>query len=45
MNDTLFNTAIRTIQLEADSVAGLTKFINEDFEKAVETIFIRPEGW
>lgn len=39
MNDTLFNTAIRTIQLEAESVAGLAKFINEDFEKAVETVF------
>ena len=39
MNETLFNTAIRTIQLEAESVAGLTKFINEDFEKTVETVF------
>ncbi|HEX8278364.1 MAG TPA: KpsF/GutQ family sugar-phosphate isomerase [Segetibacter sp.] len=39
MNNTLFNTAIRTIQLEAESVAGLTKFINEDFEKTVETVY------
>lgn len=39
MNETLFNTAIRTIRLEAESVAGLTKFINEDFEKTVETVF------
>ncbi|MCW3113252.1 MAG: arabinose 5-phosphate isomerase [Segetibacter sp.] len=39
MNEMLFNTAIRTIELEAESVAGLTKFINEDFEKTVETVF------
>jgi arabinose-5-phosphate isomerase len=39
MNETIYNTAIRTIRLEAESVAGLTKFINEDFEKTVETIF------
>jgi arabinose-5-phosphate isomerase len=30
--------ALRTIELEAESVAGLRAFINEDFEKAVETI-------
>lgn len=39
MNKSLSDTAIRTITLEAESVAGLTKFINEDFEKTVETIF------
>jgi len=39
MNESLFNTAVRTIQLEAESVAGLAKYINEDFEKTVETIF------
>lgn len=39
MNDTILKTALRTIQLEADSVAGLAKYINNDFEKAVETIF------
>lgn len=39
MNDTIFNTAIRTIQLEAESVAGLTRYINEDFERVIETIF------
>jgi arabinose-5-phosphate isomerase len=38
MNDTLFNTAIRTIRLEAESVAGLAKFINEDFEKTNEVV-------
>jgi arabinose-5-phosphate isomerase len=39
MNQTLFKTAIRTIQLEAESVAGLEKFIDEDFEKTVEVVF------
>lgn len=39
MNETLLNTAIRTIELEAESVAGLVKFINSDFENAVETVF------
>ncbi|GEO09561.1 KpsF/GutQ family sugar-phosphate isomerase [Segetibacter aerophilus] len=38
MNESLLHIAIRTIELEAESVAGLTKFINEDFEKTVETI-------
>lgn len=31
-------TAIRTIQLEAESVAGLQAYINEDFIKAVQII-------
>lgn len=39
MNDLILKTALQTIQLEAESVAGLAKYINEDFEKAVETIF------
>lgn len=39
MNETLFNTAIRTIQLEAESVSGLARFINEDFENTVEAVF------
>jgi arabinose-5-phosphate isomerase len=30
--------ALRTIQLEAQSIAGLAPFINEDFEKAISTI-------
>lgn len=39
MNDMILKTALRTIQLEAESVAGLSKYINADFENAVETIF------
>src|SRR3954451_24261115 len=39
MNDTILKTALHTIQLEADSIAGLSKYINADFEKTVETIF------
>jgi arabinose-5-phosphate isomerase len=31
-------TALKTIQLEAQSVAGLAPFINETFEKAIATI-------
>jgi arabinose-5-phosphate isomerase len=31
-------TAIRTIQLEAGAVAGLQQYVNDDFVKAVETI-------
>ena len=31
-------TALRTIQLEAQSIAGLAPFINEAFEKAIATI-------
>lgn len=38
MNKTLASTAIRTIQLEAESIAGLVHFINQDFEKAVHAI-------
>jgi len=32
--------ALRTIGLEAESVAGLKSFINDDFVKAVETIAV-----
>ena len=39
MNEMLVNTAIRTIQLEAESISGLTKFIDKDFENVVETVF------
>src|SRR4051812_33340003 len=42
MNESIFNTAIRTIRLEAESVAGLTKFIDEDFERTVEAVFNSP---
>ncbi|MBL0233962.1 MAG: KpsF/GutQ family sugar-phosphate isomerase [Chitinophagaceae bacterium] len=30
--------ALRTIELEASSIAGLASFINEDFEKAVQSL-------
>ena len=31
--------AIRTIQLEAESIASLKNFVNEDFNRAVEAVF------
>jgi arabinose-5-phosphate isomerase len=31
-------TALRTIELEAQSIAGLSSFINDDFEKAVNAL-------
>jgi len=34
----IYSTAIRTIELEAASVAGLAAFINHDFEQAVNAI-------
>src|SRR4051794_6740014 len=39
MNDSILKTALQTIQLEAESVAGLSKYINDDFENTVKTIF------
>lgn len=39
MNEMILKTALRTIQLESESIAGLSKYINTDFEKTVETIF------
>lgn len=39
MNEMILKTALRTIKLEAESIADLSKYINNDFEKAVETIF------
>lgn len=39
MDEVLLKTAIRTIELEAESVAGLVRYINSDFEKAVETVY------
>jgi arabinose-5-phosphate isomerase len=39
MKDMIIKTALQTIQLEAESVAGLAKYIDADFEKTVETIF------
>ena len=38
MSDSIKQVALRTIELEAKSVAGLTAFIDDDFEKAVNTI-------
>ena len=38
MNTSLLQTAIKTIEVESQSILGLTKFINADFEKAVHTI-------
>ena len=38
MPDSIKQIALRTIQLEAQSVAGLSSFINDDFEKAIKAI-------
>ena len=38
MNASIKQTALRTIELEAQSVDGLTAFINADFEKAIHAI-------
>lgn len=38
MMSNLLTTAKRTIQLEAQAIAGLADFLNEDFEKAVHRI-------
>jgi arabinose-5-phosphate isomerase len=38
MNSSIQQTALRTIELEAQSVAGLAAFINSDFEKAIHAI-------
>lgn len=38
MKPSIIQTALRTIQLESQSVAGLTNFIDSSFEKAIETI-------
>ncbi|MES2003830.1 MAG: KpsF/GutQ family sugar-phosphate isomerase [Bacteroidota bacterium] len=38
MNATIRQTALHTIELEANSVAGLAAFIDTSFEKAVETV-------
>lgn len=39
MKDIVIETALTTIQLEAESVAGLSQYINEDFKKSVEAIY------
>ena len=38
MQQIIRQTAIRTIELEAQAVSGLSAFINDDFEKAVNAI-------
>ncbi len=38
MPDSIKQVALRTIELEAKSINGLTDFINDDFEKAVQAI-------
>ncbi|MDB5209824.1 MAG: arabinose 5-phosphate isomerase [Sediminibacterium sp.] len=38
MNSPIAQTALHTIQLEAQSVAGLAAFIDASFEKAVQTV-------
>ncbi len=38
MNSSVKQIALRTIQLEAQSISGLAAFINDDFEKAVRAI-------
>ena len=37
--DTILETALRTIQLEAESVNGLKEYINDHFARAVEAVF------
>jgi arabinose-5-phosphate isomerase len=38
MQSSIKQTAIRTIQMEAQSIQGLIAYINDDFEKAIDTI-------
>src|SRR5215471_5611152 len=38
MNNQINNSAIRTIEVEADAIEGLKKMIDENFEQAVRTI-------
>jgi len=38
MQSSIKKTALRTIEMEAQSIQGLSSFINTDFEKAVEAI-------
>ncbi len=40
MSISIQQIAIRTIELEAQSISGLTSFINDDFEKAVKAISV-----
>jgi arabinose-5-phosphate isomerase len=38
MQTIIRQTAVRTIELEAQAISGLTAFINDDFEKAIQAI-------
>jgi arabinose-5-phosphate isomerase len=38
MQSSIKQTALRTIQMEAQSIQGLSSFVNDDFEKAVQAI-------
>ncbi|HRA12668.1 MAG TPA: KpsF/GutQ family sugar-phosphate isomerase, partial [Chitinophagaceae bacterium] len=38
MSDSIKQVALRTVELEAKSITGLSAFIDDDFEKAVNTI-------
>ena len=38
MQSSIKQTALRTIQMEAQSIEGLSSFINDDFEKAIGAI-------
>jgi hypothetical protein len=38
-------SAIRTVQLEAESIAGLEAYINDDFIQAVQKISSGRDGW
>jgi arabinose-5-phosphate isomerase len=38
MADTLKQIALRTIELESQSISGLSQYINADFEKAIDAI-------
>lgn len=38
MTASLKQIALRTIELESSSISGLSKFINDDFEKAIQAI-------
>jgi len=38
MNVSLLQTAIRTIELEAESIAGLVSYVDADFESVVEAV-------
>jgi len=38
MRSSIQQTAVRVIQMEGESIQALTKFVNEDFEKAIQLI-------